>query len=595
MAFMTWTLSRPTTDQFNRYYKLKDGEPWNSDKYELVDPTAVSKYSNQRVRGFVEMLEKYPDKFSAIGMHEFGISDNGDIFNMGYGNIKYPNGYFYNNPNMRVLSDDDSEIERPVPTSLRYFMLKNPDIRWAIQFLATSNLSGDRVTPILNNSRKPLFEAVGFQNDERATFEPKRDANGDIIYVYAQDEFIRQAKQIAKLYLEAGFPIADIEIDMEKTWSVDGEDQLFADLLARVKREICIPLGLGLRVNLFAMTGDYNPSYYGWHNYATVAKAEVDGVQAVDEFQLMTYDFSWGGSSAGASTPLWWLENVLEHVKDLEERGLWKAKDVYIGNAGYGRRWALNEDRMGVTFDFKQMVQMQNGEYIHNDGTTIPDPNDPSKTVFPFRDQDFIPFAGYNDTESDYQINYPHVYDRFVLDQNGGAKFEAVNRPQGANYVTNYSLTQQPIFTGVLDHVAEPDSKSGRFEPVGTAVFNNAQGIGPVTWNKYRALPEYIHPDTGEPTGLPEDKEGRFTYTLNASGTFRILMMVNFPFYGRDKVVVYVNGTPVTVSTGDWYSISLMQRDHFYDLGEFSATGKVTIEIGNTEGVIVGGFVASKG
>ena len=595
MAFMTWTLSRPTTSQFDEYYKLKDGEAWNSDKYELVDPTAVSRYSNQRVRGFVEMLEKYPNKFSAIGMHEFGISDNGDIFNMGYGQIKYPNGYYYNNPNMRVLSDDDSEIELPVPTSLRYFMHKYPDIRWAIQFLATANLSGDRVTPILNNTRKPLFEAVDYSNGKNATFEPKRDANGNIIYVNAQDEFIRQAKKIAELYLEAGFPIADIEIDMEKTKSLSGEDQLFADLLARVKREVCIPLGLGLRVNLFAMTGDYNPSYYGWHNYATVAEAKVDGVQAVDEFQLMTYDFSWGGSSAGASTPLWWLENVLEHVKDLEDRGLWKAEDVYIGNAGYGRRWALNEDRMGVTFDFKQMVQMQNGEYIHNDGKEIPDPNDPSKKVFPFRDQDFITFAGYNDDESDYQINYPHVYDRFVLDANGGAEFEAVNRPQGANYVTNYSLTQQPIFTGVLDYKTEPDAKSGRYESAGSAVINNMTGIGNVSWSKYRVQAEYVHPETNEPTGKPEDEEGKLTYNLNATGKVRLIMLVNFPFYKSNRAVVYVNGSPITVSTGDWYSISLMQRDHFYDLGEFTANGNITVEIRDTAGVIIGGVVATRG
>lgn len=595
MAFMTWTLSRPTTEQFDRYYKLKDGESWNSDKYELVDPTAVSKFSNQRVRGFVEMLEKYPNKFSAIGMHEFGISDNGDIFNMGYGEIKYPNGYYYNDPNKRVLSEDDNEIDLPVPTSLRYFMHKYPNIRWALQFLATANLSGDRVTPILNNERKPLFTAVDYSDDVNATFEPKRDADGNIIYVNAQDEFIRQSKRIAELYIEAGFPIADIEIDMEKTFSEAGEDQLFSDLLARVKREVCIPLGLGLRVNLFAMTGDFVPNYYGWHNYATVAQAQVDGVQAVDEFQLMTYDFSWGGSSAGASTPLWWLEEVLEHVKDLEDRGLWKAEDVYIGNAGYGRRWALNEDRMGVTFDFKQMVQMQNGEYIHNDGEEIVDPNDPSKTVFPFRDQDFISFAGYNDVESDYQINYPHVYDRFVLSENGGAEYSSVDRPVDANYVTNYSLTQQPTFIDVVDYKSAPDSLSGRYEDVGAVEIEGVQGLGAVTWNKYRLQEQYIHPSTNLPTGNPEDDEGRMVYTLNATGKVRLVLMVNFPFYDSNSAVIYVNGSPITVSTGDWYSFSLMQKDHFYDLGEFSASGSITVEVRDTAGVIIGGVVATKG
>lgn len=595
MKFMSWTLNRPTTGMFNEYYKLADGEPWYSDKYELVDAEAVSRFESQTVRGFVEMLEKYPQKFDAIGMHEFGISDNGDIFNMGYGQVLYPSGYYYNDPNMRVLNEAEDDIELPVPTSLRYFMHKYPDIRWAIQLLATSNLSGDRVTSLLNNDRKPLFDSVGGV-DSPATFEPRRDANGDIIYVYAQDEFVRQAKRIAELYLEKGFPIADIEIDFEKTWSEDGEDQLFADLLARVKREVCIPLGLGLRVNMFAMTGDYNPSYYGWHNYATVAAAEVDGVQAVDEFQLMTYDFSWGGSAAGASTPLWWLENVLKHVKDLEDRGLWKAEDVYIGNAGYGRRWALNEERMGVTFDFKQMVQMQNGEYIHNDGEVVyPNPEDPSYSEFPFRDQDFIPFAGYNDPESDYQINYPHVYDRFTLSANGGAGFEGVNREIGGDYVTNYSLTQNPIFTEVLDYKTSPTLMSGRVESAGFVEMADVKGDLPIlTWNRYRVLPTYIHPDTGEPTELDEDYEGTLTYIIRARGTFRLIVQLTFPLYANSTATVYVNGVAKKVTAGDWYPISLMQKDHFYDLGEFTGTGTVTVTFRDTKGVIVGGVVAAK-
>lgn len=591
MKLMTWTLSRPSTGQFDNYYKLKDGEPWYSNQYELVDPDAPKSYS-PRIRSFVEMLEKYPEKFYAIGMHEFGVSDNGDIFNMGYNQIPYPNGYYYNNPNMRVLSEDENEIERPVPTSLRYFMHKFPEINWGLQFLVTSNSSGDRVTPILNNERKPLFTAVDYGNGRPATFEPDRDEDGNVIYVNAQDEFIRQAKRIAELYLEVGFPIADIEIDMEKTRTVDGEDQLFADLLARVKREICKPLGLNLRVNLFAMTGDYNPSYYGWHNYATVAKAEVDGEQAVDEFQLMTYDFSWGGSAPGPSTPLWWLENVLDHVQDLEDRGLWNTGNVYIGNAGYGRRWALDEERMGVTFDFKQMVQMQNGEYIHNDGRSIEDPNDPDRTIFPFRDQDFVPFAGYNDPNSDYQINYPHVYDRFVLSTNGGASFDGVNRPQGGDYVTNYSQSQAPIFKGVKDYKTSPDSTSGRFNHIGTETMSNVQGDLPVTdWEVYSGYPTYIHPDTGQPTGLEEDEEASIVYKLNASGKYKLIALVTFPSYDYNRAVITVDGKSVTVTTGDWYPVGLMQRPHFVDLGTHDFNGEISIRLGDTGGVQFGGFI----
>lgn len=593
MNFMTWTLSRPSTNVFDGYYKLKEGEPWYSKQYEPINPDYFKGHSDHKARGFVEMLEKYPQKFSAIGMHEFGISDNGDVFNMGYGEVKYPSGYYYTDPNMRVLNGAEDDIERPVPTSLRYFMHKYPEIRWAIQFLATANLSGDRVTSLLNNEKKPLFTAIYSTDDSPVTFEHKTDINGNIIYVNAQDEFVRQAKRIAELYLEKGFPIADIEIDMEKTWTVEGEDKLFADLLARIKQDVCIPLGLGLRVNLFAMTGDYTPDYYGWHNYATVAQANVDGVQAVDEFQLMTYDFSWGGSAPGASTPLWWLQNVLNNVKDLEDRGLWKSKDVYIGNAGYGRRWALGEDRMGVTFDFKQMVQMQNGQYIHNDGTTVyPDPENPSYSEFPFRNQDFVPFAGYNDDESDYQISYPHAYDRFELSPDGGADFSGVNRSDGADYVTNYSLTQKPIFNGLIDWINGPTSVSGRFLYAGNAELSGILSDDAVIpFEQYGVLPTYIHPDTGLPTGLAEDEEGKVTYELEGRGTFNIVLQVLFPFYDKKETTVYVNGVAHTVSTGDWYPVSLMQRPHFYNLGQFTYDGTVKVEFRNTNGVIVGGVV----
>lgn len=590
MKFMTWTLSRPDSATFSEYAQLASGEPWYSKNYVMVNKDATKNWGN-RSRSFVETIEQYPHKFYAIGMHEFGVSDNGDIFNMGYNQITYPNGYKYNNPNMRVLNDDETDIERPVPTSLRYLMHKYPEIRWSLQFLATSNKSGDRVTPILKNERKPLFTAVYTDSDTPAVFEPKRDANGNIIYVNAQDEFIRQAKRIAELYLQRGFPIADIEIDMEKTRTVEGEWDLFAQLLARVKREICLPLNLKLRVNLFAMTGDYNPSYYAWHDYRTIARANVDGVQAVDEFQLMTYDFSWGGSAPGTSTPLWWLENVLKHVKALADDGVWRTEQVFIGNAGYGRRWALGEERLGVTFDYKQMVSMQNGEYVHNDGETASD------GYFHFRNQDFIPFAGYNDPESDYQINYMHVYDRFWLSDNGGATaFNSINRPQGGNYVTSYSRKQNAIFTGVADYITAPTNTFGKVENRGVANVSGYKGLpSGLEFNKYVAYKADTDPETGEPLEGDKYQEGELTWTLSANGTYKLIAVVTFPFYDSAETTINVGGTNVTLSgiKEDWYPF--IQSDHFYEVGEFNINGSLTITAGYTKGVNIAGFILCKG
>ena len=289
-----------------------------------------------------------------------------------------------------VLNDTKTEIDLPVEKSLRYLMHTYSQIKWSLQFLCTSNSVGNRVEAILDN------------------------VNG------AQDVFIEDCYNVVRLYLEAGFTnIKGVEIDFEKTNSRPSDHFKFKDLLARVKNEVCIPLGMELRVNIFAMTDDLTPSYYAWHDYATLASAEdINGNQAIDEFQLMSYDFSWGGSAPGPSTPLWWLENVLEHVQNLEQRGVWNANKVFIGNAGYGRRWPLGENRYGVTLDYKQLMLVQNGTYIHNPGKSADD------GIFYFNHQDFIPISGFNDESSDYQKTFMGVYDRFSLLENGGKLYQ---------------------------------------------------------------------------------------------------------------------------------------------------------------------------
>ncbi len=565
LKLLTWTLNRPSTSLFDSYYKLAPGEPWYSPNYILVNPDAPKAWSD-RTRTFVEMLEKYPNKFYAIGMHEFGVAGDGTVFDLGYPSVMYSNGYYGPDVSKKVLNADENDIALPVPTSLRYFMFKYPEIRWSIQFLCTTNKSGDRVTPVLNNT------------------------NG------AQDTFIHQARRIAELYLLRGFPIKDIEIDFEKTFTVNDEWNLFKNLLVRVKNEVCIPLGLGLRVNLFAMTGDFTPSYYVWHDYRTVASGvDMNGNQAVDEFQLMTYDFSWGGSAPGPSTPLWWLQKVLDHVKNVLP-----PEKTYIGNAGYGRRWSLGENRYGVTLDYKQLTLVQNGMYVHNDGKTAPDGR------FYFRDQDFIPFCGFNDLDSDYQVTYLHVYDRFKLTKNGGANvvmikdeqgndISSVNRPSGANYVTSYSRRQYAQFTGVVGYATTPTATSGRAEKIGTVQMYNATGIPPLTCEKWITHDTIMveDPKTGKlvPSKKLEDQAGTLTYRIPANGTYKLIAIVVFPFYDSATLDMTVNSSPARMSGLDleWYPF--IQKAHFYNCGTFTFNGEAVIEIGLTNGVHVCGFI----
>ncbi|MEK5205227.1 glycosyl hydrolase family 18 protein [Bacillus sp. FSL R10-2789] len=567
LKFMTWTLHAPNTNIFTKYKDLAPGEPWYSKNWITVDEDAPKSW-DYRKRGFLENVEINHEKIYSIGMHDFGTAEDGTIYSMEFGTHDFAK---------KVLNADETDIERPVKKSLRYFMHTYPDIKWTIQLLCTSNSVGKRVEPILDNK------------------------NG------AQDTMIRQLKKITKLYLDYGFPIRGVEIDFEKTTSRNGNEAgnngvpdhiKFKELLVRVKNEVCIPLNQELRVNMFAMTGDFNPAYYGWHDYRTLASGrDKNGNQAIDEFQLMTYDFSWGGSAPGPSTPLWWLENVLKHVKEALP-----PEKTFIGNAGYGRRWPLSEQRMGVTLDYKQLMQMQNGMYIHNRGKEDPDGR------FPFNDQDFLTFAGFNDDQSDYQVTYPHVYDLFKIEYATLGAFNGkknVNRPK--DYVTSYSTEQQPIFNGIQAILTEVDNGQGSIAPSVSVNVEKAQfkesfyegipytdfNFRPVARAKWAYNPEAkICQKEKGPTG--EDGHIDYNFSLPSSGSYRVIALVGFPFYGNDNFNVNINGSNFRVGGNmpDWYPFVTNPSWHFYDCGSYNFdTSGNKIVVGPTGGALIGGFI----
>lgn len=593
MKLLTWTLKRPSTSVFDTYYKLKAGEPWYSDKYELVDPNAPKTWGNGS-QTFVRMIEKYPDKFYAIGMHEFGARATGEVYNMGYGQVLYPNGYWGSNENNLVLNADKTDIAYPVPTSLRYLMHKYPKIKWSVQFLCVSNKSGNRLDPILDNKLNPDGKT------------------------YAQDVFVDHVLNIARIYKQRFPACKTVEIDFEKTTSRDGSEAgnngvpdytKFGNLLARIKREVCLVLDMELRVNLFAMTGDLQPAYYAWHDYRTLANVKVNGVQAIDEFQLMTYDFSWGGSAPGPSTPIKWLTQALDHVKDLHDNGDWDKADVFIGNAGYGRRWALGEDRLGSTLDYKQLMTVQNGMYIHNSGESVVSADGKYKE-FHFNDQDFIPISGFNDEESDYQITYLGVYDRFKLTSNGGGVTENVNRPANAEYVTNYSRKQFPVITGVKDTAFEPVDSSGIGEttlvnPKKRSSQNPVTGLWSDTLQVAKRTTSSIN--FGElldaennvdnytlSRGFVVKSGGYLTYNVNATGTYNLIAIVYYPFFDQAEIKVNVGGTEYTLSGNDeeWYPFMQAQEKHMVDMGKITFNGSTNITINkDTNSAQIWGFI----
>ncbi|PED63962.1 glycoside hydrolase [Priestia megaterium] len=552
LKFVTWTLHAPSTATFNTYKQLASTEPWYSANYTDTGKTTKEAFSDYRQRSFVEMIEENHEKIYSIGMHEFGVLSDGTMYNTGFTGTDH-----------KVLTSytdvTQADIANPVKSSLRYLMLKYPDIKWTIQPMCTS----DNVPPVITNQ------------------------NG------AADTFIKELKQIASKYIEYGFPIQMLEIDFEKTNYSEAE--AYKDFLVRVKNEACIPLGLELRVNMFAMTGDYVPSYYGWHDYRTLASGvDKNGNQAIDEFQLMTYDFSWGGSAPGPSTPLYWLKEVLDHVKDALP-----PEKTFIGNAGYGRRWPLSEQRLGVTFDYKQLMQAQNGMYVHNDGATADD------GYFHFRDQDFIPFAGFNDAESDYQVTYFHVYDMFKAPyaQLSGA----MQLPD--DYMTNYSTEQSPLFTNIQKILFNGSSDTDDFASYGfqysasnagtRTLSTKIEGLSQTFLFRSVSKAKWAYNSTSGTCELstgPTGSDGHITYTFDVptAGNYKLIALVGFPYFGNDNFHIDVNGTDYYIGENlpDWYPFITNPSTHLYDCGnfDFSATGN-TITIDPTNGAFSGGFI----
>lgn len=533
MKLLSWTLHAPSSAQFNQY-KQKIGGEWVT-----INPNAPRNWGVNE-RGFVDAVELYHHKIYALGMHDFGVAADGTIYN-------------FKATSQKVLTPDETEINSWVPTSLRYMMETYPDIKWSLQLVAFND-------PIIRN----LLDSKS-----------------------VQDTLIRQTRRIAELYLAAGYPIAGIESDMERVGMEPGDGEKYRDLLARIKQEVCRPLGLELRVNLYSMIGANNPNYYAWHSYPLMLEA------GCDEFQLMTYDFSWAGSAPGPSTPVWWLEQVLDWVAQSlpPER-------VFIGNAAYGRRWAIHiEGGQGRTVTYKNLVQWQNGLFRHNEGARRPDGR------FWWSNQPFIPFCGYHDDESNYQVNYFHIYDKFGiphLETVSNLNRGVINQEP---FITSYFKRQRPRFQGIGAIVTD-GVVSGEVNESYTQT-KEEEGLPRTTFQGYTVGRQQYAYDENKEQCVPAligwegetplfSEPGRVRYNFNATGNYRLIAVVAFPAYGADQIDMTVNGSSYTIggsSLVDWYPYHVL-ASHYYDCGNWNFSGDNTIEIQRTHGgAVIFGFI----
>lgn len=551
LNFLSWSLNAPTNAEFNRYMEKVNGQ------WVIKDPEAIHTWADARKDMFI-MFEKYHDKITAFGLHDFGVNPDGSIYDYTTETRDENN----NRIGTKVLNEN-GQVVRWVKNSLQYLMETYPHIRYSIQLI---NMQGEGESKV-----------DGFLDD-----------------VAKWDVCISETKKVAEQYI-ARFPmIKDIEVDFERAYHREGDEIKFRDFLVRMKNEVCIPLGLGLRVNLYAMTGDFVPNYYAWHDYKTLASAkDKKGNRAIDEFQLMTYDFSYADSAPGPSTPIWWLERVLEHVKNSLP-----VEDTWIGNAGYGRRWGLDNKQRGRVVTYKQLVMWQNGMYIHNhqDGNS-----------WIWHKQDWLPFVGWHDEGSGYEITYPHLYDRFDASMSTDTGKGTVNRTTygGKSIITSYFKSQQPEFTGIQAILNEPTETSGNVSEIYKAngVMIPAEYLGkdttfPSAKRANRAV--YLYDSGSNSCVRAKDETGtngyiRFDFNVAQAGKYKLIALVHFNTFVNNEINARLNGQALVIG-GDnlveWWPF-YVDKYAWLEVGEFDFLTENVLEILPSSGYIWG-FVVCK-
>ena len=588
--------------------------------------------------GYRNSIKEYNNKIYSIGLHEFGVTKEGKIYNY--------------NTNVNLFTDNqDGTItfnNSRVPLVLEQDMIDYPSIKW---YLQTILFGWTKVQPFLENNTP---NAAGRLPQDQYCKEL-----GAIIDVYQNTRTLStptySAEYVAK-YSNKPLNITGIELDVEASMTADkvtqGSNVEYIRFLRKVKKEVLIPRGLKMRINAHGMWGDAVPYYYRFHDYKLFAESTIEptydanGViidehnanseAIIDEIQLMTYDYFWRGSSAGASTPIWWFDEVGAWCTEcfdpkVNPRAKLTIDDLYFGAAAYGSRWGMfNQDvvKKGSVVTYRNLLDWQNGYYKHYirteerpEGWTNKDTGATMGTTrYVYGEQEFIPQSGVQDPESKNEIMYPHVYDMFtpkyakVKTQNGGAGTAVVGTFNGKEYAATNFRIQIPNWTNVQAIARKPSSTSGSVKTVISAenftaygaiedpqdpyfmhTVKTVDGVDQVFvgYKAYEAVyvPYYNYNEDGSlasaycaKTQEAGKTDGRINYTLNipTAGNYRLVALTSFSWYENAKLGGYVNGQQWNVGGDEikeWYPF-FVKGSHWWDCGSFDfAAGDNTLTV----------------
>lgn len=299
--------------------------------------------------------------------------------------------------------------------------------------------------------------------------------------------------------------IDGIDIDLERGGAEGNQDNaviLFSDIYSIVHNNNNLHMHVdfpGLTAPNTSLGGEY------WCNYEVFEPY-------FDTVTIMTYGFAWNGSSPGAVSPTSWLDDVYKYVSESIT-----LNKVYMGLAFYGVRWQLykeppSDGYRGVSLNYYACKNWLNAVYNHT-GDTLPQP--------------FIPFVAYWNWQDMCPYSLLHVYDYLEA-----VDYEKIDYPmyqleyKNKPYFVTYGKQQLDKSTGVI------------VEKTGTS-YNSISGFSIGT--------NFVSPSSS--TG-----EAVYTFNVSSSGTYSILVRVNFQWFNKSRLNISVDGNYQTISAKTfWY------------------------------------------
>lgn len=353
----------------------------------------------------------------------------------------------------------------------------------------------------------------------------------------AQDRFISEIHRILNRYWWA----SGVDIDLERGPN-DLKDEIYA-LYARISREVR-GRGAQRHVHLDLPPMDGPGQTIGPEQWCEYERLR----DLADTVVVMTYGYAWSGSSPGATSPVAWVRRVMEYAA----RAFDAERQLFMGVPQYGYRWQLygypgqpgvfpTGPYRGVGAGFESFLWWMAGKLSHTD-----------QYRSGRETQRYVPFASFYDERDFVHRLHLHIYDYPGAGEEDARETPPVHlenwdRP----FLTCYQKTQRASFGTIAVDLAGTDY---------------TEASGAFTADPETGMIAPRRPVIDEERDVFEE-DCIVTYAFDVpSGTWDVVVNVEFPFWDRQRLAFELDGIPLTVgNVPQWYPYH--RQRHWWKLG----------------------------